>query len=173
MLSNQFTDHFEVAEFLDCDVLQHVADGGVFHMKRLEPKLQGSGRRKPALPGRHRSNAGPHVPSHFGYYNLAAGYSLNELPEALGKKLPRYPSVPVARLGRLAVDQAHRGRQVGAGLLWDATVRALRADMGVFALVVDAKNEQAEAFYRKHGFVAFGSLRQLILPLKALPGGVG
>ncbi len=109
-----------------------------------------------------------------GYYSLAAGgIPLNELPEGLGKKLPRYPSVPVVRLGRLAVDQAHRGRQVGAGLLWDATVRALRADMGVFALVVDAKDDQAEDFYRKHGFVAFGSPRQLILPLKALPGSLG
>lgn len=109
-----------------------------------------------------------------GYYTLAAGsIPLNELPEALGKKLPRYPSVPVARLGRLAVDQAHRGRQVGAGLLWDAAARAMRADMGVFGLVVDAKDDQAEAFYRKHGFLAFGSPRQLILSLKAFDGGLG
>ncbi len=107
-----------------------------------------------------------------GYYTLAAGgIPLNELPAILGKKLPRYPSVPVARLGRLAVDQAHQGRQVRAGLLWDATARALRADFGVFALVFDAKDDRAEAFYQKNGFVAFGALRQLILPLKALPGG--
>jgi GNAT superfamily N-acetyltransferase len=109
-----------------------------------------------------------------GYYSLAAGsIPLNELPDTLGKKLPRYPSVPVARLGRLAVDQAHQGRQVGIGLLWDATARAMRADMGVFAVVVDAKDDRAEAFYRKHGFLAFGGARQLILPLKAFSGATG
>ena len=36
---------------------------------------------------------------------------------------------------------------------------------GVFALVVDAKDEKAAAFYQRHGFLTFGSLaRQLILP---------
>ena len=50
-----------------------------------------------------------------GYYTLAAGgVPLAELPAALAKKLPRYPSVPVARLGRLAVDRAYRGRKLGA-----------------------------------------------------------
>lgn len=102
-----------------------------------------------------------------GYYTLAAaGIPLGEMPESLTKRLPRYPSVPVARLGRLAVDQAHRGLQLGAALLWDAASRAARSDVAVFALVVDAKDDQAEAFYRHHGFAAFGSLpRQLILSL--------
>jgi GNAT superfamily N-acetyltransferase len=102
-----------------------------------------------------------------GYYTLAAaGIPLGDLPEPLAKRLPRYPSVPVARLGRLAVGQAHQGRQLGAALLWDAATRAARSEVAVFALVVDAKDDQAEAFYRHHGFLAFGSLaRQLILPL--------
>ncbi|MCA1852983.1 MAG: hypothetical protein LC647_11470, partial [Beggiatoa sp.] len=30
------------------------------------------------------------------------------------QRLPRYPSVPAARLGRLAVDQVYRGRKLGA-----------------------------------------------------------
>lgn len=102
-----------------------------------------------------------------GYYTLAAsGVPLAEMPEALAKRLPRYPSVPVARLGRLAVDAVYRGRQLGAMLLWDAAMRATRSEVVVFALAVDAKDDQAEAFYRHHGFVAFGSLpRQLIYPL--------
>ena len=42
-----------------------------------------------------------------GYYTLAAaGIPLAEMPAELAKRLPRYPSVPVARLGRLAVDQS-------------------------------------------------------------------
>jgi ribosomal protein S18 acetylase RimI-like enzyme len=106
-----------------------------------------------------------------GYYTLAAaGVLLADLPEPIARRLPRYPSVPVARLGRLAVDQAYRGQQLGAALLWDAALRALRSEIAVFALVVDAKDEQAEAFYRHHGFVTFGSRpRQLVLPLASVP----
>lgn len=104
-----------------------------------------------------------------GYYTLAAGgILLAEMPEQIAKRLPRYPSVPVARLGRLAVDQVYRGRKLGAVLLWDAVMRALRSEVAVFALMVDAKDDQAEAFYRHHGFATFGSLpRQLLLPLTA------
>jgi ribosomal protein S18 acetylase RimI-like enzyme len=106
-----------------------------------------------------------------GYYTLAGGgIPLDEMPEALAKRLPRYPSVPVARLGRLAVDLAYQGRKLGAMLLWDAATRAVRSEVVVFALVVDAKDEGAEAFYRHHGFVAFGSApRQLILSLTNFP----
>ncbi|HXU32492.1 MAG TPA: GNAT family N-acetyltransferase [Thermoanaerobaculia bacterium] len=105
-----------------------------------------------------------------GYYTLAAAsVALADLPEPLAKRLPRYPAVPVARLGRLAVDQAYRGRQLGAGLLWDAAMRALRSEVAVYALVVDAKDDQAVRFYQHHGFAAFGSLpRQLVLPLAKL-----
>jgi ribosomal protein S18 acetylase RimI-like enzyme len=105
-----------------------------------------------------------------GYYTLAAGsIVLADLPAQLAKKLPRYPSVPVARLGRLAVDQAYRGKHLGGALLWDAATRALRSEIAVYALVVDAKDDQAVRFYQHHGFVTFGSLaRQLILPLATL-----
>ncbi|MEO7717322.1 MAG: GNAT family N-acetyltransferase [Capsulimonas sp.] len=100
-----------------------------------------------------------------GYYTLAAGaVALTDLPEQLAKRLPRYPSVPVARLGRLAVDEAFRGQGLGGALLWDAAMRAARAELMAFALVVDAKDNQAEAFYLHHGFILLGS-RQLILPL--------
>lgn len=102
-----------------------------------------------------------------GYYTLAAaGVPLAKMPQQLIKRLPRYPSVPVARLGRLAIDKDYRGRKLGAALLWDAVMRALRSEVAVFALVVDAKDAQAEAFYRHHGFATFSSLpRQLVLPL--------
>jgi hypothetical protein len=60
-----------------------------------------------------------------------------------------------SRIGRLAVDRRHQGRQLGAALLFDAIARAIRADAAVFALVVDAKDEAAARFYRHHGFEAF------------------
>lgn len=106
-----------------------------------------------------------------GYYTLAAsGVALSDMPEALAKKLPRYPSVPVARLGRLAVDQAYRGQKLGGVLLWDAIARALRSEIAVYALVVDAKDDQAKAFYLHQGFITFGSLpNQLMLPLGNIP----
>ena len=105
-----------------------------------------------------------------GYYTLAAGgVPLVEMPPTLAKKLPRYPSVPVARLGRLAVGRAYHGRKLGSALLWDAIERSLRSEIAVFALVVDAKDDQAAAFYLHHGFVSFGSQpMQFVLPLTKL-----
>ena len=101
----------------------------------------------------------------------AGGILLGDMPEELVRRLPRYPSVPVARLGRLAVDSAYRGRKLGAALLWDAALRAARSEVAVFALVVDAKDDQAEAFYRHHGFIAFSApSRQLVLSLTNLAG---
>ena len=107
-----------------------------------------------------------------GFYTLAAaGVPLSDLPAEIAKRLPRYPSVPVARLGRLGVGQEHRGRKLGSALLWDAVARSLRSEIAVFALVVDAKDEAAEAFYRHHGFVLLrDQARQLVLPLAKLAG---
>jgi GNAT superfamily N-acetyltransferase len=103
-----------------------------------------------------------------GYYTLAAGgVPLAEMPHFLAKRLPLYPSVPVARLGRLAVALAYRGLQLGGALLWDAVDRAARSEVAVYALVVDAKDEQAERFCRHHGFAAFASApRTMVWPLK-------
>ena len=108
-----------------------------------------------------------------GFYTLAAAsVPLTDLPEALSKRLPRYPSVPVARVGRLAVDAGFQGRQLGAALLADAVLRALRSEVAVFALVVDAKDDAAVAFYRHHGFEVYGwQTKQLILSLAGFPRG--
>jgi hypothetical protein len=47
----------------------------------------------------------------------------------------------------------------------DKALRARRSEIAVFALVVDAKDDRADGFYRHHGFVTFGSLpRNLVLP---------
>jgi len=105
-----------------------------------------------------------------GYYTLAAaGVPLGDLPANLSKRLPRYPLVPVALVGRLAVDQAYQGRKLGGALIWDAVSRSIRSDVAVAALVVDAKDDAAKAFYRHLGFVALSSEgRQLVLPLAKL-----
>jgi len=108
-----------------------------------------------------------------GYYTLAAGgVPLNDLAPELIRRLPRYPSVPVARVGRLAVDRSFQGRQLGAALLADAALRAARSEVAVHALVVDTKDDAAAAFYRHHGFEPFGGQsRQLIVPLARFHNG--
>lgn len=102
-----------------------------------------------------------------GYYTLAsASLLLADLPLSTGKKLPRYPTVPAVRMGRLAVDQAFKGQGLGGALLADALDRAARAEIAAFALIVDAKDEAAGAFYRHHGFIALpDSPLTLFLPL--------
>lgn len=102
-----------------------------------------------------------------GYYTLAsAAVLLSDLPSSVAKKLPRYPSVPAVRLGRLAVDLDFKGIGLGGALLADALGRALRAEIAAFALIVDAKDESATAFYRHHGLMALpGQPMRLFLPL--------
>ena len=102
-----------------------------------------------------------------GYYTLAsASLLLAGLPASTGKKLPRYPTVPAVRMGRLAVDQAFKGQGLGGALLADALDRAARSEIAAYALMVDAKDEAASAFYRHHGFIALpDSPLTLFLPL--------
>ena len=102
-----------------------------------------------------------------GYYTLAsASLLLADLPASTSKKLPRYPTVPAVRMGRLAIDQAFKGQGLGGALLADALDRAARAEIAAYALMVDAKDESATDFYRHHGFIALpDSPRTLFLPL--------
>jgi ribosomal protein S18 acetylase RimI-like enzyme len=93
-----------------------------------------------------------------GYYTFAAtSLALGELPPELAKKLPRYPLVPAGLIGRLAVSSAHQGRRVGGALIVDAVLRAARGDPAIFAIVVDAKDSRAAAFYEHLGFRALAS----------------
>jgi ribosomal protein S18 acetylase RimI-like enzyme len=101
------------------------------------------------------------------YYTIsAASIPLVDLPPDETRRLPRYPTVPAVRIGRLAVDQRFHGRGLGAALLADAATRALKADAAAFTLLVDAKNEAGVAFYRRFGFRTLASQpRTLFLPL--------
>ena len=106
-----------------------------------------------------------------GYYTLAsASVLLADLPEQLCKKLPRYPSVPAVRMGRLAVDLEFKGLGLGGALLADALTRVIRSEIAAYALVVDAKDDTAAAFYRHHGFIETASAPlTLFLPLASAP----
>lgn len=105
-----------------------------------------------------------------GYYMLsAASIAIGELSDDDARRLPRYPVVPAARIGRLAIDRRYQGQGLGAALLYDAIDRALRSDAAVFAVLVDAKDDKAGAFYMHHGFTPFRSqARTLYLPIGTL-----
>lgn len=102
-----------------------------------------------------------------GYYTLSAGsVSLVDLPQSVAKKLPRYPVIPVVRIGRLAIDRSFQGRGLGSALLFDALKRSIETDIGVFAALVDAKDENAASFYERHGFQRIVSKENaLFLPM--------
>lgn len=88
-----------------------------------------------------------------GYYTLSACHvQLADVATDWQKKLPRYPVVPSARLGRLAIDVRYQGKKLGVALLSNAVVRALRSDIAAHMMVVEAKNDIAAAFYMHHGF---------------------
>ena len=100
------------------------------------------------------------------YTISAASIPLVDLPPDETKRLPRYPTVPAIRIGRLAVDQRFQGRGLGAALLADAGTRAVKADAAAFTLLVDANNDSAVAFYERFGFRTLASQpRTLFLPL--------
>jgi len=94
----------------------------------------------------------------IGFYSLSSyTLTLHDLPEDLARKLPRYDAIPAARIGRLGRDQRVRGQGMGELLLADAVRRILGAarSVAVFAIVVDAKDDTAAAFYRRFGFQPF------------------
>jgi len=106
-----------------------------------------------------------------GYYTLAAGaVEIQALHSDTARKLPKHP-VPTIHLGRLAVDQAFRGRRLGEFLLFHALQAALELSqkLGAFAVDVRAVDDQAAAFYQKYGFRPLtDDLRHLYLPMNTI-----
>ncbi|MBZ5611548.1 MAG: GNAT family N-acetyltransferase [Acidobacteriia bacterium] len=102
-----------------------------------------------------------------GYYTLTAtSIPVDQLSRQITKKLPRYPVIPAALLGRLAIGRRDQGAGLGSALLADSIMRAARAELGVFAIVVDAKDQAAQRFYEHHGFTPLaGEQRRLCLPI--------
>ncbi|CAB3764366.1 GNAT family N-acetyltransferase [Paraburkholderia solisilvae] len=111
----------------------------------------------------------PGSPIVLGFYTLSASIiPVHELPPDLMKRLPRYGQLPVTLLGRLAVDRAVGGKGVGEFLLVDALRRSLEAaqQIAAMAVIVDAKNERAESFYRHFDFLSFQETPlRLFLPM--------
>lgn len=93
-----------------------------------------------------------------GYYTLSSSrIPLSELPAALVKKLPRYDNLPVTLLGRLARDKTIPDKGLGEFLLLDALYRSLQSakQIASMAVIVDAKDQDAERFYKHFNFLPF------------------
>ena len=108
----------------------------------------------------------------LGYYTLCAStLRLADLPDDITRKLPRYPQLPVTLLGRLAVDHGAKGQGLGEFLLLDALHRSLAsaAQIAAMAVIVDAKDAAAAAFYQHFSFIPLqANPLRLFLPMKTV-----
>ena len=107
----------------------------------------------------------------FGFYSLCpASLEYARTPQIIRKGLSRH-DVPVFRLARLAVDRSVQGQGLGGQLILAAARRCLSAaaEIGGVALLIDAKNERAAAWYSSHGAVPLADAPlTMILPLATI-----
>jgi len=89
-----------------------------------------------------------------GFYTLSSSnVPLNEVPEALAKKLPRYPTVPAVLIGWLGRHTDFQGLGLGTALLFDAIKTVIAAPIGAHAIFADAIDDKAADFYASFGFI--------------------
>jgi len=82
------------------------------------------------------------------YYALASG--AEEIQTATGRVRRNMPEpVPVAVLGRLAIEKTYQGHGLGRALFSDAGQRVLQAAdiIGIRGIIVHALSPEAKAFY--------------------------
>ena len=95
----------------------------------------------------------------IGFYTLVVGSVEHDTAQAtaprITKGLAKYP-VPVIVLARMAVSTTWHGKGIGKALLRDAVLRILQAAeiVGVRAMLVHAKDDEARTFYEKFDFAS-------------------
>lgn len=106
----------------------------------------------------------------IGYYTLSAHFVLrDELPDNI--KLGGYSDLPFLLLGRLAVDKAFQGQGYGDALIVHAFENTKHATekFGILGILVDAKDDNAAAFYEGFGFRRLlATNNRLVLPISAM-----
>jgi len=109
----------------------------------------------------------------IGFYTISmAGVEFNKLPAKIQAGIPKHP-IPVARIGRLAVDKEFKSKGFGKFLLLDALARIVEASrvVAAYCVVVDAKNEEVAKFYAHFGFQASkDDALCLFLPISSILG---
>lgn len=95
----------------------------------------------------------------LGFVTVAPRHvDIEDLPERVRKKLPRYP-MPALGIARLAVDESAQSMGIGRQLLRFVLKLASKMtdEVGCAAVVVDAKPGAID-FYAKYGFTPFEPL---------------
>ncbi len=110
-------------------------------------------------------------PGHIaGYYTLSqTSITLATLPVDLIRRLPHYPELGAALIGRLARDLTWKDQGIGRLLLLDALRRSLRQsdEVGAVVVVTDPKDAKARAFYERFGFRPLDDHR-FFIPMREL-----
>jgi len=109
-----------------------------------------------------------------GYYTLSS-YAVitKDIPDEIAKKLTRMNEVPATLIGRLARSLEFRGAGLGEILLVDALKRAAKQSSIVasWAVIVDAKDDEAALFYKRYGFIQFPTKsHRLFIPMSTVSG---
>ena len=109
-----------------------------------------------------------------GYYTLSQ-YTVEAhdfRPDLLQQlHLPKYDRLPATLLGRLARSKEFKGAGLGEILLINAFQRALDHSRNIasVAVVVDAIDEKARAFYKRYGFIEITNHpNRLFIPMKTI-----
>lgn len=112
-----------------------------------------------AIKNQTRSNAKVYVVTHsdtkqvVGYYAIAMGAVQRE--DAIGSLRRNSPNpIPMLILARLGVHIEYQRQAIGAGLLKDCVIRAIKAMnvVGGAGILVHAIDGEAKTFYKKFGF---------------------
>lgn len=139
------------------DPATHRVDGFSCGIERLDTWLRayaGQGQRRDAARTYVAADTDGRV---AGYYTLVAAQvglrrTTSDVQRGMSKRFP----IPVVLLARLAVDDQRKGIGLGAALLADAMRRTVRVadEVGIRAVMVDAVDDDAAAFYARFGFEA-------------------
>jgi GNAT superfamily N-acetyltransferase len=108
----------------------------------------------------------------LGYYTLSATNALiTDIPDEYVSGFPRYP-IPCVLIGRLAVDKTFQKKRCGTYMLFDSLKRTkeVSKQIGCFAVIVNALNDQVVKWYEKYGFIKYKvAERNLFLPIDKIP----
>lgn len=105
-----------------------------------------------------------------GYYTISmSSIEFLDIPSGYNRGIPKYP-IPVAQIGRLAVELRFQGKKIGSALLIDALKKIFEASkvIAAYAVIVDAKNDSAKKFYERFSFINYKSDLSLYLPMKTV-----
>jgi GNAT superfamily N-acetyltransferase len=111
----------------------------------------------------------PDAPARIiGYHTLVMSQVRQE--EIPHDKPPIKRGIPVILLGQIGIDTAFQGQGLGDLLLLDAQARVaeISRQVGIRALMLDARTEKLAQWYEKHDFVRFPQSLRMFKSIQAI-----